>query len=327
MRGRRPSASANFSTSSVADGDIAALSDFVAVDPGDGTDLGLVSSPDSLQRIGDLADGGVRPRGVDGELQQISVTVGRLGQLGQRGVDGGLVALGAQLLQLGELLGAHPAVLDLEHLDLVVLVDLVLVDADHRLLAGVDAGLGARRRLLDAQLRDAVVDGLRHAAVLVHLADVGADPLGELMGEPLHVVRAAPRVDRPGGAGLLLQQQLGIARDPGGEVGGQRQRLVERVGVQRLRVPLGGRHRLDARAGDVVERVLRGQRPARGLRMGAQRKRFRVLGIELGDQLAPQQPPGPQLGDLHEEVHPDAPEEGQPRRELVDGQGPRPGPP
>ena len=29
--------------------------------------------------------------------------------------------------------------------------------------------------------------------------------------------------------------------------------------------------------------------------------------------------PGAQLGDLHEEVHPDAPEERQPRRELVDG--------
>ena len=91
------------------------------------------------------------------------------GQLGQRGVDRGLVPVGAQLLQLGDLLGAHPAVLDLEHLDLVVLVDLVLVDADHRLLPGVDAGLGAGRGLLDAQLRDAVADRLGHAAVLIHL--------------------------------------------------------------------------------------------------------------------------------------------------------------
>ena len=245
---------------------------------------------------------------------------GRATQLGQGGIDRGLVPACPQLLQFGQLLGAHPAVLDLEYLDLLVLVDLVLVDPDHRLNTGIDAGLGARGRLLDAQLGDAVVDGLRHAAVLGDLRDVGTRPLRQLMGQPLHVVGAAPGVDRPRGARLLLQHQLGVAGDPGGEVGGQRQRLVQRVGVQRLGVTLGRGHRLDAGAGDVVEGVLGGQRPARGLRMCAQRKRFGALRVELGDQFAPQQPAGPQFGDFHEEVHPDAPEEGQPGRELVDVQ-------
>ncbi len=46
----------------------------------------------------------------------------------------------------------------------------------------------------------------------------------------------------------------------------------------------------------------------------------RVRRLELRDQLRPQQPGGPQLGDLHEEVHPDRPEERQPRRERVDVQ-------
>ena len=167
---------------------------------------------------------------------------------------------------------------------------------------------------------NAVADGLRHAAVLGDLGDVGTGPLRQPIGQPLHVVGARPGIDRPGGAGLLLQHQLGVAGDPGGEVGGQRQRLVERVGVQRLGVALGRGHRLDAGAGDVVESVLSGQRPSRGLRMCAQRQRFGALRVELGDQLAPQQPAGTQLGDLHEEVHPDAPEEGQPGRELVDVQ-------
>ena len=90
--------------------------------------------------------------------------------------------------------------------------------------------------------------------------------------------------------------------------------------MQRLGVTLGGGHRLDAGAGHVVERVLGGQRPARCLRMRAQRLRFRVLGVEVRDQFAPQQPARTQLGHLHEEVHPDAPEERQPRRELVDVQ-------
>ncbi len=140
------------------------------------------------------------------------------------------------------------------------------------------------------------------------------------MGQPFDVIRTAPRVDRTCGAGLLLQQQLGVAGDARREVGRQRKRLVERVGVQGLGVPLGGGHRLDAGARDVVERVLRGQRPPRGLRVGAQRQGLVVPRFELRDQLTPQQPAGTQLGDLHEEVHADAPEERQPRCELVDVQ-------
>ena len=52
--------------------------------------------------------------------------------------------------------------------------------------------------------------------------------------------------------------------------------------------------------------------------MGAQRQRARVLGVELLDELRPQETRGAQLGDFHEEVHADRPEERQPRRELVD---------
>ncbi len=142
----------------------------------------------------------------------------------------------------------------------------------------------------------------------------------EPMGQPLHIVGAPPRVDRPRGARLLLQHQLGVARDAGRKIGGQRQRLVQGVGVQRLSVPLGGGHRLDAGARHVVEHILGGQRPPRCLRMCAQRKGFGALGRELCDQLTPQQPAGPQFGDLHKEIHPDAPEERQPGREAVDVQ-------
>ncbi len=84
-----------------------------------------------------------------------------------------------------------------------------------------------------------------------------------------------------------MEEELRVARDPGREVGGQRQSLVERVGVQRLRVTLRRRHRLYAGAGDVVEHVLRGQRPARRLRMRAQRERLLALGLELAHELRP----------------------------------------
>ena len=186
-------------------------------------------------------------------------------------------------------------------------IEPVLVDADHRLASGVDTRLGAGRGLLDAQLRDPGLDRLRHPAGGLDLLDVRPGLAGQLVGEPLDVGAAAPRVDGARGARLLLQQQLGVAGDAGGEVGRQRERLVERVRVQRLGVALGRGHRLQAGAHDVVEDVLRGQRPPRGLRMCPQRKGFRVLRAEAVDQLGPQQPGRAHLRDLHEDVHADAP--------------------
>ncbi len=81
---------------------------------------------------------------------------------------------------------------------------------------------------------------------------------------------------------------------------------------------LRSRHRLDIGADHVVEYVLRGERPARGLTMRAQRQRTRVLRIERLQQLGPQQPGRAHLGDFHEEVHADRPEERQPWCEAID---------
>src|SRR5206468_570031 len=46
--------------------------------------------------------------------------------------------------------------------------------------------------------------------------------------------------------------------------------------------------------------------------------RSRVLRIEWLQQLRPEQPRGAHLGDFHEKIHADRPEERQPRREAVD---------
>ena len=123
----------------------------------------------------------------------------------------------------------------------------VFVDADHRLRAGIDARLRARRGFLDAQFRQAGLDGAGHAAELLDFFDVAAGLVGEIVGEPLDIERAAPRIDHARGAAFPLQHDLGVAGDAGGKIGRQRQRLVERIGVQRLRAALGRRHRLDAR--------------------------------------------------------------------------------
>ncbi len=162
------------------------------------------------------------------------------------------------------------------------------------------------------------LDRARHAAEFLDLVDVAPGPRREIVREPFDIERTAPRIDHPRGAALPLQHDLGVAGDAGGEIGRQRQRLVERVGMQRLGAALRRRHRLDAGAGDIVEHVLRGERPAGGLAMGAQRERARVLRLELLHQLRPQHPRGAQLGHLHKEVHADAEEEREPRREAVD---------
>ena len=125
------------------------------------------------------------------------------------------------------------------------------------------------------------------------------------------MVRQVPR--------LLLDEELRVAGDAGREIGRQRDRLVQRIGVQRLGAAVRGGQRLDGGARDVVEHVLGGEAPAAGLAVRAQGERLGVLGRELAlDELGPQQAGGAHLGDLHEVVHADRPEERQPRRERVD---------
>ena len=99
---------------------------------------------------------------------------------------------------------------------------------------------------------------------------------------------------------------------------GERDRFVERVGVQALRAAEHGGERLDRGADDVVVRVVLGERHAGRLAVRAEHERRRLLRAELLDRPRPQQARGAQLGHLHEEVHADPEEEGQARRELVD---------
>ena len=115
----------------------------------------------------------------------------------------------------------------------------VLVEADDGLHARVDISLGAGRRLRDPHLGDTGLDRLGHTAELLALDDVRPGPVRQLVGQPFDKVAAAPRIDHGVGVGLLLQEQLRVAGDAGREVGRQGQRLVERVGVQALRVAVG----------------------------------------------------------------------------------------
>ncbi|MCY1290027.1 hypothetical protein D9M70_391480 [compost metagenome] len=109
-----------------------------------------------------------------------------------------------------------------------------------------------------------------------------------------------------------------VAGDAGGKLRRQRDRLVERIGVQRLGATESGGHRLEGRADDVVVGILLLQRDARGLAMGAQHQRRRLLRLELLHDPGPEQARSAKLRGFHEEVHADGKKEGKPPGEFVD---------
>jgi len=195
--------------------------------------------------------------------------------LGHRGdvleglLHGGLVALGLGCLDPGDLLVADRAG-HLERLNGRFFLHPVLVDADDDILALVDAGLAACRRLLDAELRHARLDGAGHAAEgldLVHdflgLADDGAC-------EGLDVVGASQGVHHVADLGLFLDDDLGIAGNAGREIRRQADGLVQGVGVQRLGSAQGRRERLEGCADHIVVGILLREAPAGGLAVSAQ---------------------------------------------------------
>ena len=195
----------------------------------------------------------------------------------------------------------------------------VLVDADDDAPARVDLVLQLEGGVGDLALGEVLLDRGDHPAQLVDLGEVVVGLALELVGQRLDEVRAAERVDGVRHAGLVGDDLLGAQRDADRLLGGQRERLVVGVGVQRLRAAEHAGQRLDRRAHDVVERLLGGERHARGLRVEAHEPRARVLGAEGLAQLARPDPPrGAVLGDLLEEVDLGVEEERQPRGEVVD---------
>jgi hypothetical protein len=103
--------------------------------------------------------------------------------------------------------------------------------------------------------------------------------------------------------GSLSDDLLRAQREARRVLGRQAERLVEGVGVQRLRAAHHRGQRLDRHPHDVVVRLLRGQGRAGGLGVEAQPERARVLRrVALAQELGPQPPRGAELRDLLEEV-------------------------
>ncbi len=282
-------------------------------------DYCFVTAHDFFAGVGYFAEGGTEACGLHGEVEEVAFACAdTFGDGGEGFFHLGFVAVSLHVVEAFDLLLAHLGIVDFEDVDGIFVVEAIFVDAHDGLASGVDAGLGAGRGFLDAELGKTGLDGLGHAAELLDFLYMCPCAAGNLVGEGLNIVGAGPGVDLLGHHRLFLDVDLGVAGDAGREIGGEGDSLVEGVGVEALGVAQGCAHGLDAGAAYVVEGVLLGERPARCLRVGAQGERFGVLGVELLHNLGPKHTRGAHLGHFHEEVHADSPEERQAGSERVD---------
>jgi hypothetical protein len=185
------------------------------VDARDRAGLRPVTPVDPLQCVRDLAHGRAGTGSLAGGLEQVALPASR--QLLQPFECGLHLAVRARLSHLAEAsdLGvAHGRVVDLTQIELsLCALDLIAVHPDDDVLAPIDACLAAGRALLDAELRHTSLDRLGHPTELLHLVDHPAALRREAPGERLHEVGAAEGIDDGRNAGLLLENQLGVARD------------------------------------------------------------------------------------------------------------------
>jgi hypothetical protein len=246
------------------------------VDAGNGFDLGAVATENLLHRVGHFADRRPGARRIDAQRQQVALAGGTIGERGRARHQWQLGRARAQL-QLRKLLLTHRGVIDLQDIQRLLALRLVAVDPDDGLLAAVDARLRLGRRFLDAHLRDAGFDGLGHAAklsisVMCSIARAARSASAARRSRTRPKGRSPVWCPIPVAGKAACCGQCGRRNPLAGE------RFIQRIGVQALRVALRCRHRLHAGADHVVVDVLRGQRPAGGLAMGAQRGGFGFFG-------------------------------------------------
>src|SRR4051812_29820409 len=118
-----------------------------------------VRAPDLLQRLDHLALGGARAGAVEQPRHEVLLRRRRAAQLGQRALHARPVAARPRGLQPADLLALQRRV-DVQDRRLAVVALGVAVDADHDLLAGVDALLQLERRVGDLPLRVVALDRL-----------------------------------------------------------------------------------------------------------------------------------------------------------------------
>src|SRR3990170_8797377 len=189
---------------------------------------------DAAQHVADLAEGDVALHALDEHGHQVGFRPGRLVQPLQHLLRPAAVPLGADALQ-----ALHLALDDLlahtQDLRPRLLVVGELVHADDGPLPPVDLHLDAVGVLLDLALLEPQLDRPQRPAHRVDLRDILERLLLNAIGQALDVVRPGQRVDHVRHAALVGDDLLRPQGDLDRLLGGQGQRLVHRVRVQRLR--------------------------------------------------------------------------------------------
>ena len=136
----------------------------------------------------------------------------------------------------------------------------------------LDRALRPPGALLDLALEEPRLDRLERAAHRVDLPDESAGAVHESRRQRLDGPRAAERVDDARDPGFVGDDLLGPEREKRGRLGGERERLVLAVRVERLRPAEDRRERLDGDADDVHVGLLGRERRARRLGVKAHRR-------------------------------------------------------
>lgn len=95
--------------------------------------------------------------------------------------------------------------------------------------------MSKRGRCFNGALGGASLHESRHAALGIRLFNQLARTADQFACQCLDVIRAAQGIDDIGDAALVLQDELGIARNAARKPGWQRDSFVKAIGVQALR--------------------------------------------------------------------------------------------
>src|ERR1022692_429770 len=268
-----------------------------------------VAAPLVSQRAADLAERRLRAGRVEHRRDHVRARARGRQHGRDGGIDSSLITAGPAHGKLAYLITFHVMA---DPQDLHRLLDGlgVAVHADDPLLALLQLLLVGEGRLgglrHEPAVLDAAQDAAGHRAVRAHPADLGEGFLGrglQPVGQRLDVPGTAQRIRDAGDAGLLHDHLLGAQRDLRGLLAGQREYLVQRVGVQRVRAAEHRRERLDSGPDHVVVWLLRSEGYPGCL--GVESQPLSALGARAVHVAYPPRPDpagGAELGDLLEEV-------------------------
>ena len=193
----------------------------------------MVFTEDVAEGIGDFA---YRRIGFDGGEEggeEIFGGGGAAGKFAKGGFCAGRVAFRAQGLQ-----ARHLSVLDLrvdeEGRDCALLFGNEFVYADYDLFFSFDGSLIVVGGLLDFSLDKTAFDRSKHASHGVDFFQISEGACFDFVGQAFDGIGACDRVDGIGDTGFVGDDLLRAQGDQGGVFGGERERFVERVGVERV---------------------------------------------------------------------------------------------